>query len=49
MNNLTREDFIKLDTLDPIKKAREEFALPKTLFILMATLWDLSLKIPLSH
>ena len=29
MNNLTREDFIKLDTLDPIKKAREEFALPK--------------------
>ena len=29
MNNLTREDFIKLDTLDPIKKAREEFSLPK--------------------
>ncbi len=29
MNNLTREDFIKLDTLDPIKKVREEFALPK--------------------
>ena len=29
MNNLNREDFIKLDTLDPIKKVREEFALPK--------------------
>ena len=29
MNNLTREDFIKLDTLDSIKKVREEFALPK--------------------
>jgi len=29
MNNLTREDFIKLDTLDSIKKVREQFALPK--------------------
>jgi len=29
MNNFTREDFIKLDTLDPIKKVREQFALPK--------------------
>lgn len=29
MNNLAREDFIKLDTLDLIKKVREEFALPK--------------------
>lgn len=29
MNNLTREDCIKLDTLDSIKKVREEFALPK--------------------
>ena len=29
MNNLTREDFIKLDTLDSIKKVREQFALSK--------------------
>jgi len=29
VNNLAREDFIKLDTLDLIKKVREEFALPK--------------------
>jgi len=29
MNNLTREDCIKLDTLDSINKVREEFALPK--------------------
>ena len=29
MNNLTREYFIKLDTLDSIKKVREQFALPK--------------------
>ena len=29
MNNLTREDFIKIDTLDPIKKVRDKFTLPK--------------------